>query len=268
MKLDIPFLQEWLTLSESKEKIKESRECMTDILWKWFTINKFLQANKWVGKWVTVHQIVADTDEGKKNITQVNLLDKNISNSWERFLFLVADAPVDENWLTKPVLNKKTNEYKSKKVNLWENKLMVKERTKANAEKIMNYFLDIFKTSVLNESIKLLDAWEKDFVKPVLSLFRDYTIFNGTVFGKIWTGKDYAEEYFKHFVEKRPVAVELDELKDFAFTDDGLLAKWDYTFTTRDGQKILWSFFMLIWEDNKWLHFKMFHSAARNSVNK
>jgi hypothetical protein len=150
-------------------------------------------------------------------------------------------------------------------VHAGENLLSIDVKNLENAEKVVKEFLWIFKNK-LNEAIKLYKEGKENYTQPVLELFRDNTLFKWTVFGKIWAWKDYADTYFKEFVKKIPKEVSLDEIEDFAFTEDGLVVKWKYTFDTEEKGKIKGSFLMLIGKDNKWYHFKVFHSAAEDDV--
>ena len=239
-------------------------------------IKKMEQVTKWEWKETTIKQCVYVSKNWKKVNASMCL------RTWKDPIIFSSYAPTNNEWKTIPAeINPiEKEEYKPKKVILWENNLVLEqnEQTLENAEKIMQEFLQEFQTRLqkgveileINEKAKEnmeINMWDEDFTKPVVrDLFRDYTIFKGTVFGKNGTGLNYANTYFSHFIEKKPIKVELNQIKDFAFTKDGLTAVWDYTFTTKDWQEILWSFFMLIWRDKKWYHFKTFHSAARDSV--
>jgi len=268
-------LFEGTKLAEVKKKYGELKKSISELISRSLredlTLEKKLQLSLWAGKEIRVIQNTfkiknAKWEEKVVNLTWVSLLKGNIGFQWIK---LMADAPVEEVQgykLTTPILNKKTDEYKSQKLSLWENKLLVKEKTVEKAKEIMNKFLNLFKDK-LNEAIRLYkESSESDYTRPVMDLFRPYTMFKGTVFGKQGVWYEYAKKYFERFVQKFPTDVRLDELVDFAFTQDGLVAKWDYTFFTENKWEIKWSFLMVIWEDDKWMHFKVFHSAAKDSV--
>ena len=227
-------------------------------------LHKMEQVTKWRWQEAIIKQCVYISKSWKHIDSSICIL------TWKDPIVFSSYAPTNEKWETIPaeVNPIEKEEFKPKKVILWENNLVLEqnEQTLENAEKIMKEFLQEFQTK-LQEGVKILKEKGVNFTNPVVeNLFRDYTIFKWTVFGKNGTGLDYAKAYFSHFIEKKPVKVELNQIKKFAFTKDGLATVWDYTFTTEDWQEILWSFFMLIWKDEKWYHFKTFHSAARDSV--
>ena len=271
-------LFEGTKLSEVKKDYKEFKndvsKKISEDLSEELQLKRILQMLLGNGKEITAGQITfklknAKWEEKVVNLTWLSLWKGNIGFQGTKWIKLMADAPVEEFQgykLTTPSLNKKTDEYKSKELNLWENKLLVKEKTVEKAKEIMNKFLNLFKDK-LNEAIRLYkENSESDYTRPVMDLFRPYTMFKGTVFGKQGVWYEYAKKYFERFVQKFPTGVILNELVDFAFTEDGLVAKWDYTFFTENKGEIKWSFLMVIWEDDKWMHFKVFHSAAKNSV--
>ncbi len=256
-----PFLENISSLSEWKAAIRKVKQDLSYLV-SIDTIPqcKFLQIIRWEWKWITIHQMVINEANWIKNITFAALRDENKIWTNKHIFRFITPAILNNQSLLEPVLKKKTKEYKSQIVSLWDNKLILDDTNEAKKE--FEKFINIFQSKLV-ESVNLMNTWSNNFTTPVIELFRDYTIFKWTVFGKWWVWTSYANNYFSHFIKKEPIEITLDDIIDLWSCKDWLLVEWNYTFITKNKEKILWKFIMLIWKDDKWYHFKTFHSAKR-----
>jgi len=225
-----------------------------------YPIKKTIQIITWVGKEVTVKQTLY-LAQNREYVDTTAFLIKG-----QDPITFASLAP-KKDWNLVPRINPLEDEsYKPKKTQLSENTLINKEQDKEKANKIAKEFINETFGNCLKEAVNLLEKGEENFTEPLKKIFRENSIFKGTKYSFGWIWFQYMDSYFKEFVLLKPVKVEVDRITKFLFTKDWLIITWDYTFYTKDNNKIEGSFAILLWKDENWYHFKTFHSAFRNKV--